>query len=72
MTIGGIKIRYIAPEDLIIQKIVAGRPQYLDDVKWLVRKVAALELDEVRRWLRQFEEALKRPLITDLDGALRH
>lgn len=72
MTIGGVKIRYIAPEDLIIQKIVAGRPQDLDDVKWLVQKVTALDLEEVRRWLRQFEETLARPLIADLDRALRH
>jgi len=69
--IDGIGVRNIGPEDLVIQKVIAGRPQDLDDAKWIVRKVAGLDLDEIRRWLRQFEDALNRPFTNTLDGLLQ-
>ena len=55
--VAGTAIRYAAVEDLIIHKIVAGRPRDLEDVRSILLKNPALDVDYVRRWLGEFEAA---------------
>jgi hypothetical protein len=57
--VGGAVVPLIHPEDLIIAKILAGRPKDLEDVRGLWR-VRGRELDpaRIRRILRLLEEAL--------------
>ncbi len=51
-----------SPEDLIIQKAVAGRPQdWLDIEGVLIEQHARLDRDYIDDWLQQFAEALERP-----------
>ena len=58
----GISIRVPRPEDLIIYKLVAGRPQDLDDVeKLLAFYKGKLSLDRIRSWIQQFSEVLEGP-----------
>ncbi len=48
-------IRVARPEDLVIYKLVAGRPQDVDDVeKLLALHVATIDLDRVRAVLQDF------------------
>jgi predicted nucleotidyltransferase len=57
--IGGVTVPLIAPSDLIIAKILAGRTKDLDDARaiWRLHR-ARLDVDRIRRTLRQLEEAL--------------
>jgi predicted nucleotidyltransferase len=58
----GIPIRVPRPEDLVIYKLVAGRPQDIDDVeKLLALYKHKLDLDQIRTWIQQFSEVLEGP-----------
>jgi len=60
--IDGVEVSFAALEDLIIHKMVAGRPRDLEDVAGLLRKNPQIDLAYLRPWLEQFEQALQRPL----------
>ena len=57
--LGGTKVPLIDPEDLIIAKVLAGRPKDLEDALGLWR-LRGRDLDpaRIRRTLRLLEEAL--------------
>src|SRR5574341_456390 len=53
-------VRVCSPEDLIIHKAVAGRPQDLMDLQGVVfRQASALDLDYIRYWLKEFSLLLE-------------
>ena len=55
----GISVQVCSPEDLIIHKAVAGRGQDRQDILAILeRRSSDLDLEYVRRWLAQFDEAL--------------
>jgi len=57
--IGRLTIPVISPEDLIVSKILAGRPKDLEDVRGVLReRLASLDLQMVRSTLGVLEEAL--------------
>ncbi len=45
-------------EDLIIHKMVAGRPRDLEDVKSVLNRNPDLDVPYVLHWLRAFSDAL--------------
>jgi hypothetical protein len=62
----GKAIRLCSPEDLIIHKAVAGRPQDLMDIAGVVyRQGERLDVTYIRRWLREFATLLEMPEITE-------
>ena len=55
----GSVIPVISPEDLIITKVLAGRPKDIEDVRGVLRERAeTLDLSRIRQTLRLLEEAL--------------
>ena len=60
--IEGYPVRFASPEDVVIHKILAGRPRDLEDVRGILRK-QSLDMAYIRRWLREFEALLGRPLL---------
>ncbi len=54
----GVDVRFVSVEDLIIQKIVAGRPRDLADAKTVILKNAEFDRGLVRHWLQQFDQEL--------------
>lgn len=55
----GLHVRVICPEDLIVTKVLAGRPKDLEDVRSVMQaRGDALDRDAVRRTLAMLEEAL--------------
>jgi hypothetical protein len=57
--IGGASVPIISAEDLIVTKILAGRPKDIDDIRGvLTERGKALDLEQVRRTLEMLEEAL--------------
>jgi predicted nucleotidyltransferase len=53
--VGETSVRFASLEDLIIQKIVSGRPRDIEDVRSILLKNRAADGDYVRRWLTEFE-----------------
>ncbi len=70
LLIEGYPVRFAAPEDVIIHKILAGRPRDLDDVRGILRK-QALDIPYVRQWLKQFEASLEIGLVDLFEQILR-
>jgi hypothetical protein len=61
--IGPLAIRLPTPEDLIIFKAVAHRPQDLLDIQALVVSNPNLDTEYVERWVRDFAQLLEMPEI---------
>jgi hypothetical protein len=55
--LNGATVNFAAPEDLIIHKIFAGRPQDQSDVRSVLLKNPELDLVYIRRWLKEFDAA---------------
>jgi len=57
--IGTVEVPVISPEDLVVTKLLAGRPKDIDDVRGILRERAReLNLDQIRSILELLEEAL--------------
>lgn len=55
----GLQVRVICAEDLVVTKVLAGRPKDLEDARGVVQAQGdALDRDAVRRTLRMLEGAL--------------
>lgn len=60
-TIGSAEVPVMSPEDVVVTKLLAGRPKDLEDVRGIVRqRGASLDADYVRGVLRLLEQALSR------------
>ena len=55
---GRAQVCFASVEDVLIHKIVAGRPRDLEDARIIVVKQQTIDTDYVRHWLRQFEASL--------------
>ncbi len=66
---GGLELPVISPEDLLVTKILAGRPKDLEDARGvLAEQSGRLDLARTRNWLQLFEQALDRSdLVAELD-----
>ncbi|HEY3203078.1 MAG TPA: nucleotidyl transferase AbiEii/AbiGii toxin family protein [Thermoanaerobaculia bacterium] len=75
--LGGVTVPVISAEDLIVTKILAGRPKDIEDVRGILsERLEKLDLRHIRRLLRLLEEAIGqrdlRPLFQkELDSARR-
>lgn len=57
--VGGLLVPVIGPAELIVTKILAGRPKDLDDVQGILRaQESALDLDRIRELIRALEAAI--------------
>ena len=51
-------VYFAAPEDVIIHKIVAGRPRDIEDVRGILLKMPEIDIAYIRQWLKDFSDAL--------------
>lgn len=72
LDLAGVTVPVISPEDLVVTKILAGRPKDLEDVHGVLREqLPTLDLERCRRFLSLLEQALSRSdLLPELDRAL--
>jgi hypothetical protein len=57
--VAGLLVPVLAPEDLVITKVLAGRPKDLEDVAGVLReRRTSLDLERIRHTLAMLEQAL--------------
>ncbi len=56
--IDGTKVKVAQPEDVIIHKMIAGRPRDLEDVSSILIKQKKMNIKYIRKILKDFEEHL--------------
>ena len=59
--VGSLKVRLPTPEDLIIFKAVAHRPQDLLDIQAIIDNYPNLDQDRIQIWVQSFAKALDIP-----------
>ena len=70
--VGKLSLPLPTPENLIIMKAVAHRPQDMADIKALLDANPKVNLRRVRRWVKEFSSALVVPdILGDLESLLR-
>jgi hypothetical protein len=68
---GGAPVRFVSPEDLVIHKLVAGRPRDLEDARSVLARNPGLDRKWIRRWLKELGALLEEPLLRRLDEVER-
>jgi hypothetical protein len=72
LKLGGLLLRLPIPEDLIILKAVAHRPQDMLDIESVIANHPALDKEYIRNWVQQFADALEMPeLLDDISSRLK-
>jgi hypothetical protein len=66
----GASVRYASAEDIIIHKLVAGRPRDIEDARAIIAKTPGTDRAYVTRWLREFDRALARELAPQFERLL--
>jgi len=56
--LGEVAVHFATAEDLVVHKVLAGRPRDLEDVRAIVLKKPDLDRPFIHRTLQQFQEAL--------------
>ena len=72
VSLGGVDVRFVSLEDLIVMKIVSGRPRDLEDVTAVVRKNPGFDRDYVERWLNVFDSELDEQFSLSFAQAVAH
>jgi hypothetical protein len=67
----GVPVRFATAEDLIIHKVLAGRPRDLEDVEGVLAKNRNLDFALIRQVLADFALELGQPLVETFEGLLR-
>lgn len=63
VAISGVHVRFASVEDVLIHKIVAGRPRDIEDARAILAKSPSLDRSYLQRWLQEFERTLSSPLV---------
>ena len=66
----GHEVPFASLEDVVIHKIVAGRPRDIEDVRGIILRNPARDDVYIVRWLKAFSQALHRPLDGEYESLL--
>jgi predicted nucleotidyltransferase len=56
--LGKTKIRFAALEDVVVHKIIAGRPRDIEDIENILAKNPGYDSSYIEKWLAEFDAAL--------------
>lgn len=71
VSIEGQDVAFARAEDVVIHKVVAGRPRDMEDARSILIRNPELDLDIIRRWLREFDQSMEgRTFLKDFEELL--
>jgi hypothetical protein len=62
------RVRFAAPEDVVIHKVVAGRARDLDDVRSILIRNPGVDEAWICHWLGELQEIVEEPLLERYEG----
>jgi predicted nucleotidyltransferase len=65
--VGNVQVRFASLEDLVIHKIIAGRPRDLEDVRGILLKNPTCQVEYIRHWLQEFDRSLDATHLSTFD-----
>lgn len=68
--LGGTEVAFATAEDLVVHKVLAGRPRDLEDVRGVLLKNPAFDAAAVRAALHDIADAVEEPLVERFDALL--
>jgi hypothetical protein len=72
ISIGKTQVRFATAEDLIVHKMLAGRPRDHEDVTGILLKQPHLDLAYIRHWLAKFAATVHQPLTEQFETLLKN
>jgi hypothetical protein len=57
--VGRTRVKFASLEDVVIHKVISGRPRDLEDIKSILVKNPRYDSDYISGWLREFDQSLK-------------
>lgn len=69
--IHGVKVNYATLEDVIIHKVIAGRPRDLEDARIMLLKNPLCNRDFIRACLREFDMPMSTDFVVTFDALCR-
>jgi hypothetical protein len=63
ISVGGTIVQFASIEDVLIQKVVSGRPRDWEDVRSLLAKQKSVDFAFVEKCLKDFEDLLNKPMV---------
>lgn len=71
-TMGSLEIPLPTPEDLIIMKMIAHRPQDMVDIKSILQIYPKLDRQRIQKWVKEFSHAMENPdILSDLKKIMK-
>jgi hypothetical protein len=61
--LGRTRVKFASLEDVVIHKLIAGRPRDLEDIKSILIKNPGYDSGYLERWLKDFEDSLGQGLL---------
>ena len=65
------EVDFVSLEDLVIHKILAGRPRDLEDVRHILIRNPKADLAYIRQWLREFSDSVGEDFLATFDHLAR-
>ncbi len=69
--LGRTSVRFGSLEDVVIHKVIAGRPRDIEDVKSILAKNPNYDLDYIEKWLEEFDVTIGENLLASFRGILK-
>lgn len=69
--LGRTSVRFGSLEDVVIHKVIAGRPRDIEDVRIILLKNPDYDSGYIKRWLKKFDDSLAQNLSTSFKKILK-